>query len=99
MRAFRLISISEEEPSQKGVYKGKRPSQAALKAFNRHCRNHELGDCELDFVIEEIVTTKEPKQYHYVGQRLRLPEKKQVKLQNGGVYTIQYKNVVHKGGR
>lgn len=99
MRAFRLISISGEEPFTAGVYKGKRPSQAALKAFNRHCRNHDLEDCVRDFAIEEIIATKEPKQYHYVGERVRLSEKKEVKLNSGGAYTIQYKNVVHKTGR
>ena len=96
MRHFRLISISEEEPFTEGVYKGKRPSQAALKAFNRHCRNHNLDECTRKFTIEEIITTKEPKQYNYVGERIVLPEKKVVQLKSGGTYTIKYKNIVHK---
>ena len=96
-RSFRIVSVSKDDgiDFEKGVYHGKLPSQAALKAFNRYCRNGELTHCVRRFTIEEFTRGKPKKQFHYVGTRKKLTKPIEVE-RNGVVYKIHYKSTVHK---
>lgn len=79
-----------------GLYHGKRPQQAALKAFNRYCTNVDLQTCRIKFTIEEVTKNSKRKKYTYIGDRQKLQTPKEIKLDNGFEYTVKYKSIVKK---
>ena len=91
MRTFQLIEPATDK--SRAEYHGARAAQAALKAFNWYCRQHELGECELEFTIQEI--GNKYKKYNYIGTRHAIPEKIIIR-QNGRVYAIKFQSSVHK---
>ena len=95
-RTFRLVAVDGNNnyniDLSKGIYKGQRPAQAALKAFNWYCRKTGNESCILNFLLEEI--DPPGKTYRYKGTRRRLSPPKAVKRE-GKTYLIHYESVVH----
>lgn len=96
-RSFKLVGVDGNNniDLSKGIYKGARPAQAALKAFNWHCRKTGNDTCILHFVIKEITPGSDRKRFKYKGTRRRLSPPKQVKRENK-TYLIHYDSVVHR---
>ena len=96
-RSFRIVAVSHDDGInfEDGIYHGRGPGQAALKAFNWYCRKTGLNACMRRFSVEETTRGKPRKQFHYVGTRRRLQPPKEVERQ-GKVYLVQYDSSVHK---
>jgi len=97
-RSFKIISVSHDDGVNfdKGIYHGSRPGQAALKAFNRYCRNAGLKACKRNFTIEETTRGSKHKKYHYVGTRHHLEKPKPIPNEEHPEYYIEYESTVHK---
>lgn len=96
-RSFRIVAVSQDDniDFDQGVYHGRGPGQAALKAFNQYCRKAELKRCERRFTLEEMTRGKPRKQFHYTGTRKRLDPPKEIN-RGGSVYYVHYDSKVHK---
>ncbi len=96
-RSFRIVAVSHDDGTdfEEGIYHGRGPGQAALKAFNRYCRKSALDGCVRRFTIEEITRGSVRKQFHYVGSRKQLIPPKEVERE-GNVYLVHYESSVHK---
>jgi len=90
-RKFQLKSINNIDISS-NVYNGKRPAQAALKAFNWYCRKTGEKSCNANFIIEELGIRKK---FQYIGIRKLLEKPKEIK-RNNDVYLVRYETIVHK---
>lgn len=66
-RIFKLINIIDDN----GVYKGRYPSQAALKVFNNYCKKIGVEECSKKFSIKEVTKNSKKKTYHYTGTRTK----------------------------
>lgn len=73
------------------------PKQAAIKAFQQFIRNKELDgistDGEHKFSIIECTRGSERKIYHYIGERVTLPQPITANL-GGKMVTYKYRNRV-----
>ena len=96
-RSFRIVAASHDDGInfEDGIYHGRGPGQAAIKAFNWYCRKTGLNACKRRFTIEEITRGKPRKQFHYVGTRRKLQPPKMVERQ-GKVYPVHFESTVHK---
>ena len=96
-RSFRIIAVSHDDDIkfENGIYHGRGPGQAALKAFNWYCRKTDLNACKRRFSIEEITRGSSRKQYHYVGSRKKLNPPREI-VRNGKSYLVHYESAVHK---
>jgi hypothetical protein len=96
-RSFRIININNKNDNivdyEKGVYHGRGPAQAALKAFNWYCRKANLQECNRKITIEEITKNSNNKQFTYTASRQKLDIPQEL-TRNGSVYTIKYKSFV-----
>lgn len=97
-RSFRLVSVPQDSGNvdfEDGVYHGKRPNQAALKAFNWYCRKADLKTCQGRFNLQEITPGSNHKVYHYVGIRQKLKSPKLID-RGGSSYYVYHKTSVHR---
>lgn len=98
-RSFRIVAVSHDDDVsfEDGIYHGRGPGQAALKAFNQYCRKTKLNACKRRFTIEEITRGRNRKQFHYVGSRKKLSKPKEI-LRSGESkpYLVHYETTVHK---
>ena len=96
-RSFRIVAVSHDDgiKFEEGVYHGRGPGQAALKAFNWYCRKTDLNACKRRFTIEEITRGSARRQFHYVGSRAKLTTPKMIERQ-GKIYPVYYESAVHK---
>ena len=96
-RSFRITAVSHDDGInfENGIYHGRGPGQAALKAFNWYCRKTGLESCIRRFTIEEITRGKPHKPFHYVGTRRKLQCPKRVE-RDGKEYFVQYESTVRK---
>ncbi len=96
-RSFRIVAVSHDDSInfEDGVYHGRGPGQAALKAFNWYCRKTGLSACKRRFSIEEITRGKSHKQFHYVGSRKQLCPPKEIERQ-GKPYLVHYESSIRK---
>lgn len=96
-RSFRISEISANTDGiGHSVYRGKRPAQAALKAFNWYCRKSGEKTCKTEFTLEEITTADQPgKKFNYIGERKQLEVPKEIK-RDGKSYLVHYSSSVHK---
>lgn len=99
-RSFRLASINPNDNIDfgDGIYNGRGPGQAALKAFNWYCRKADLSPCIRRFSIEEITRDKPRKQFHYVGTRKELQPPKEIQ-RDGKTYFVRYESTVRKDSK
>ena len=96
-RSFRIVATSHDDgiEFEKGIYHGRGPGQAAIKAFNWYCRKTGLNTCMRRFTIEEITRGKNRKQFHYVGTRRKLDPPKEIE-RSGKKYLVHYESTVRK---
>ena len=97
-RSFRIVDVADSDTSNNdhGIYHGKRPAQAALKAFTWHCRKTSEKSCTRIFTLEELSENKEEtKKYVYKGVRKHLDSPKEIK-RDGKTYFVYYQSFVHK---
>ena len=97
-RSFRIVSVDdnvERVPVQEGIYHGRGPGQAALKAFNWFCRKADREECESVFTIREVTKGGKKKEYTYLGIRTKLDEPKILK-RGDQEYPIQYDTKIRK---
>lgn len=96
-RSFRIVAVSHDDDVnfEDGVYHGRGPGQAALKAFTQYCRKSALNACVRRFTIEEITRGSAHKQFHYVGSRRRLRKPKEI-IRDGKKYWVHYEATVRK---
>ena len=97
LRSFRIVATSKNDglDIQDGVYHGRGPGQAALKAFNWYCRKTGLNTCVRRFTIEEITRGSAHKQFHYVGSRKKLSSPKEL-VRGHKTYLIHYDTTIRK---
>lgn len=91
-RTFRIVKVAKNDgvDFHDGVYRGKRPQQAALKAFNKYCNKANLQNCTRKFTIEEITRNSKNKRFSYTGCRRKLDTPKEIERSNGVGYSIKY---------
>lgn len=91
-RIFRIVDVVKNDgiDFSDGVYHGKRPQQAALKAFNKYCNKAKLQNCTRKFTIEEITRNSKNKRFSYTGQRKKLDIPKEIERGNGIEYVVKY---------
>lgn len=96
-RRFRIVEVSNDDGVEykSGVYNGRGPGQAAIKAFNQYCRKADLKNCKRGFTLQEITAGSKKKQYHYTGERKKLAKPLEIE-RNGKTYEIKYESKVHK---
>jgi hypothetical protein len=97
-RSFRIIAISQDDNINfyDGIYHGKSPSQAALKAFSWYCRKVGLESCSRKFTLQEITKgSKSYKSFHYIGNRELLSTPKEI-IRNDKKYIVRYKTQIKK---
>lgn len=95
-RSFRLMSVTPNDGIDlEGIYHGRGPGQAALKAFNWYCRKADLSPCKRKFTLEEITRDKPQKRFHYIGERRQLIPPKEIQ-RDGKSYLVKYESTVHK---
>ncbi len=96
-RSFRIISVSHDDGVnfEKGIYHGRGPGQAALKAFNWYCRKSGLTTCIRRFSVEEITNGTAGKSFPYVGTRRQLEKPKEIE-RAGKEYIVKYELKVRK---
>ena len=96
-----MVAVSHDDgiKFEVGIYHGRGPGQAALKAFNWYCRKTKLEACKRRFTIEEIIDEITQgslrKQFHYVGSRKRLLPPKEIE-RDKEIYLVHYESTVHK---
>jgi len=95
-RYFKLIYNDEIQ----GRYCGKKPKQAANKAFSSIIKDLKKNDNEegavnvdINFSIKECTRNSKHKEYRYIGKResLETPVKVEIKNSDGTVKEIEYK--------
>lgn len=96
-RSFRIVAVSHDDgiEFEDGVYHGRGPGQAALKAFNWYCRKTGLDVCNRRFTVEEITRGSNHKKFHYVGSRKRLQRPKEI-VRDGKSYPVYYDATIRK---
>lgn len=95
-RNFRLVAIDGKKVEKGGTFKGVRPNQVAVKAFNSHCRSLGLkGKCKKTFTIKEITRGSDNKEFTYVGERKKL-SKPRVISRGGSEYKVNFETSVRK---
>nr|QBK87245.1 MAG: hypothetical protein LCMAC201_01470 [Marseillevirus LCMAC201] len=96
-RSFRIVAVSHDDgiSFEDGIYHGRGPGQAALKAFNWYCRKSGLQSCKRRFSIEDITRGRSRKQFHYVGTRKQLAVPKIIE-RDGENYLVQYSSKILK---
>ena len=98
-RSFRIVATSHDDgiDFEDGIYHGRGPGQAALKAFNWYCRKTGLTACKRRFTIEEITRGKDRKQFHYVGSRKELrPPKEIMREGSAKPYLVRFESNIKK---
>jgi hypothetical protein len=96
LRYFKLFYNNEIQ----GRYCGKKPKQAANKAFSSIIKEYKKTgennngiDVDINFSIKECTRNSKHKEYKYVGKRLLLenPVKVEIANEDGSVKQIEYK--------
>lgn len=95
----RIFQIICSDGSTKGRYKGRKPKQAAKKAFTYLLKNQYGGGKtetgEIEFSIKECTRNSRQKVYNYLGQRVKL--EKPIEISHKGNKTVyQHDNKIKK---
>lgn len=100
---YTIVDFPEDNQTY-GKYKGSVPRIAANRAFSALIKFIDIGDNSnedrflgkfLVFVIKDLNTTKEPKEYKYIGTRIKLKNPVKV-IKDGKEIEYKYKNVIGK---
>ena len=92
-RSFTVIYLKSKGKKTKkgGRYISRTPQRAAIKAFNKECRNSKnKGKCSLVMILRETTSGSKHKNYRYKMERIKLS--KPQKIKRGDIeITIKYK--------
>ena len=99
-RSFSVIHLKSRSKGQKtkegGRYISRSPMGAALKAFNRECRQSKVhGQCALVLILRESTSGSKHKLYRYKMRRNKLSKPKII-LKDGKEIVIKYKTTAKR---
>ena len=93
IREFKIVKTGNLPFNKHGIYTGRAPGQAALKAFNRLCKDNKItGECTDTITLQDTDTGK----YHtYEAIRFKLNPPRIVKRGNTE-FLVKYDRKVKK---
>jgi hypothetical protein len=94
-RSFTIMRLAKRDEKNKhkteGRYVARDPARAAVKAFNRECRQSKIkGQCTLIIILKETTNGSKKKRYIYKMKRIKLPKSIKIDRNNTSI-TINYK--------
>jgi len=94
-RSFTIMRLAKRSENNKtkthGRYIARDPKRAAIKAFNRECRQSKIkGQCTLIIILKETTSGSKQKTYIYKMKRVKLNKTIKIDLDNTTI-NINYK--------